>query len=90
MVEASLARSGPTCRAPQNGSTIFLRIQATIEGNTMKVTHAQKMEFYKKGYVRVPGVVPSVMVDAAVKAINHSLSITACNTSTIWPSCAKP
>ncbi len=40
----------------------------------MKVTHAQKMEFYKKGYVRVPGVVPSVMVDAAVKAINHSLS----------------
>ncbi len=56
----------------------------------MRVTHAQKMEFYKKGYVRVPGVVPSVMVDAAVKAINHFLSITACNTSTTWPSCAKP
>ncbi|MCY4410383.1 MAG: hypothetical protein OXC27_07955, partial [Caldilineaceae bacterium] len=38
----------------------------------MHLTYAQKMEFYNKGYVRVPGVVPGVMVDAAVKAINHS------------------
>ena len=38
----------------------------------MQLTHAQKREFYKKGYVRVPGAVPAVMVDAAVKAINHS------------------
>ena len=38
----------------------------------MKVTHAQKLELYEKGYVRIPGAVPRVMVDAAVKAINHS------------------
>ena len=38
----------------------------------MQLTYAQKLEFYKKGYVRIPGVVPVVMVDAAVKAINHS------------------
>ncbi len=38
----------------------------------MKVTHAQKLELYKKGYVQIPGVVPGVMVDDAVKAINHS------------------
>ena len=38
----------------------FLRIQATIEGKTMKVTHAQKMEFYKKGYVRVPAALSRV------------------------------
>ena len=38
----------------------------------MQLTYAQKLEFYKKGYVRIPGVVPTVMVDAAVKAINHS------------------
>ena len=38
----------------------------------MHLTYAQKMEFYNKGFVRVPGVVPGVMVDAAVKAINHS------------------
>ena len=38
----------------------------------MQLTYAQKLEFYKKGYVRMPGVVPAVMVNAAVKAINHS------------------
>ena len=38
----------------------------------MQLTYAQKLEFYRKGYVRIPGVVPVVMVDAAVKAINHS------------------
>ncbi|MEM7530634.1 MAG: phytanoyl-CoA dioxygenase family protein [Chloroflexota bacterium] len=38
----------------------------------MQLTHAQKLEFYEKGYVRLPGVIPDVMVDAAVKAINHS------------------
>ena len=38
----------------------------------MKVTHAQKLELYKKGYVQIPGAVPGVMVDTAVKAINHS------------------
>ena len=38
----------------------------------MKLNYAQKLEFYDKGYVRIPGAVPSVMVDAAVKAINHS------------------
>ena len=38
----------------------------------MQLTHAQKLEFHENGYVRIPGVVPAVMVDAAVKAINHS------------------
>ena len=38
----------------------------------MHLNHAQKLEFYQKGYLRVPGAVPAVMVDAAVKAINHS------------------
>lgn len=39
----------------------------------MKLTYAQKKHFYDHGYVRVPGVVPRIMVDAAVKAINNSL-----------------
>ena len=38
----------------------------------MHLNHAQKLEFYQKGYLRIPGAVPAVMVDAAVKAINHS------------------
>ena len=38
----------------------------------MKVTLAQKLEFYEKGFVQIPGAVPSIMVDASVKAINHS------------------
>ena len=39
----------------------------------MQLSHAQKQEFYQHGYVKVPGVVPQMMVDAAVRAINASL-----------------
>jgi hypothetical protein len=39
----------------------------------MQLTYAQKKHFFDHGYVVVPGVVPRVMVDEAVKAINHSL-----------------
>ncbi|HRW07534.1 MAG TPA: phytanoyl-CoA dioxygenase family protein [Caldilineaceae bacterium] len=39
----------------------------------MQLSHAQKHEFYQRGYVKVPGVVPQMMVDAAVRAINASL-----------------
>ena len=39
----------------------------------MRLTYEQKMEIYRNGFVKVPGVVPQVMVDRAVKAINHSL-----------------
>ena len=39
----------------------------------MQLTHTQKQEFYQNGYVKIPGVVPPVMVDAAVRAINASV-----------------
>lgn len=39
----------------------------------MQLSHAQKHEILEKGYVKVPGVVPRVMVDAALRAINHSV-----------------
>lgn len=39
----------------------------------MALTHNQKQHFYEHGYVHIPGVVPQLMVEAAVKAINHSL-----------------
>jgi ectoine hydroxylase-related dioxygenase (phytanoyl-CoA dioxygenase family) len=39
----------------------------------MQLTYAQKQEFYKNGYVKLPGVVPQVMIDAAVRAINASV-----------------
>jgi hypothetical protein len=38
----------------------------------MELSHAQKTEIYEQGYVQLPGVVPRVMVDAALRAINHS------------------
>ncbi len=38
----------------------------------MQLAHAQKVGFFEKGYVHISGAVPGVMVDAAVKAINHS------------------
>lgn len=39
----------------------------------MQLTHAQKRHFYEHGYVLVRGVVPPIMVDAALRAINHSV-----------------
>ncbi len=39
----------------------------------MQLTYAQKQEFYKNGFVKIPGVVPQIMIDAAVRAINSSL-----------------
>lgn len=39
----------------------------------MQLTHFQKQAFYEQGYIHVPGVVPRVMVDAALRAINHSV-----------------
>jgi len=39
----------------------------------MELTWMQKERFYRDGYLLTPGVVPQVMVDAALRAINHSL-----------------
>ncbi len=39
----------------------------------MQLTHAQRMALFETGYVHVPGVVPRVMVDAALRAINNSM-----------------
>src|SRR4051794_2173079 len=43
------------------------------ETQGMELTHVQKQAIYDKGYVHLPGVVPRVMVDAALRAINHSV-----------------
>lgn len=39
----------------------------------MKLSHAQKSAFYENGFVKIPGVVPQIMVEAALRAINHSV-----------------
>lgn len=39
----------------------------------MQLSDLQKREFYKNGYLHIPGVVPQVMVDRALRAINHSI-----------------
>jgi ectoine hydroxylase-related dioxygenase (phytanoyl-CoA dioxygenase family) len=39
----------------------------------MQLSVRQKREIYENGFVRIPGVVPGVMVDAALRAINGSL-----------------
>ena len=39
----------------------------------MELSIAQKTEIYERGFVRVPGVVPRIMVNEALRAINHSL-----------------
>src|SRR5688572_20239953 len=39
----------------------------------MQLTKLQKQQFFKQGFLHVPGVVPHVMVDEALRAINHSL-----------------
>lgn len=39
----------------------------------MQLTYVQKQEFYQNGYVKIPGVIPQIMIDAAVRAINASV-----------------
>ncbi len=39
----------------------------------MQLTILQKRRFFEQGFLHIPGVVPRVMVDAALRAINHSL-----------------
>jgi ectoine hydroxylase-related dioxygenase (phytanoyl-CoA dioxygenase family) len=39
----------------------------------MQLSYAQKHAIYERGYVKVSGVVPKVMVNAALRAINHSI-----------------
>ena len=39
----------------------------------MELTYAQKQEIFKNGFVKVPGVVPQVMVEAALRAINSGV-----------------
>lgn len=39
----------------------------------MSLTNVQKQFFYENGYVHVPGVIPPVMVNAALQSINHSM-----------------
>lgn len=39
----------------------------------MELTYAQKQEIFKNGFVKVPGVVPQVMVDEALRTINSSV-----------------
>ena len=37
------------------------------------LTSAQKRQFATAGYLKIPGVVPQVLVDAARRAVNHSI-----------------
>jgi hypothetical protein len=39
----------------------------------MKLTFEQKKQLLEEGYVKVPGVVPRIMVQDAMKAINHAI-----------------
>ena len=39
----------------------------------MTLNASQRQHFREQGYVHVPGVVPRVMVNAALRAINHSM-----------------
>lgn len=39
----------------------------------MQLSRAQKLDFIENGYLKVPGVVPQIMVNAALRAINHSV-----------------
>lgn len=39
----------------------------------MEFTHEQKREIYEQGYVKLSGVIPQIMIDEALQAINHSI-----------------
>ncbi len=37
------------------------------------LTLAQKRHFFEEGYVKIPGVVPKVLINEALRAVNHSI-----------------
>jgi hypothetical protein len=39
----------------------------------MNLTHHQKKTIYDQGFVQIPGVVPQLMIERAMKSINHSI-----------------
>ena len=39
----------------------------------MELSYRQKCDLYDRGFVKIEGVVPRAMVDAALRAINHSM-----------------
>lgn len=39
----------------------------------MELTYEQKREFYEKGYVKIPGVIPKIRINKALQAINYSV-----------------
>ncbi|WP_274362335.1 phytanoyl-CoA dioxygenase family protein [Paenibacillus thermotolerans] len=39
----------------------------------MQLSYNQKMQLFESGYVVIPGVVPTLMIKEALKAVNHSL-----------------
>ncbi len=39
----------------------------------MELSHAQKQAIYRDGYVKLEGILPKARVDAALRAINHSV-----------------
>ena len=39
----------------------------------MQLTHQQKLNFHRDGYIKIPGAIPQPMVEQALRAINHSL-----------------
>jgi hypothetical protein len=39
----------------------------------MELSHLQKQAIYEQGFVHLPGVVPRVMLEATLRAINHSV-----------------
>ncbi|HZT44253.1 MAG TPA: hypothetical protein VFA07_18960 [Chthonomonadaceae bacterium] len=39
----------------------------------MELSYAQKQDLFEQGFVKIPAVVPRIMVEAALRAINHSV-----------------
>ena len=40
------------------------------------LTRHQKQEFFQNGFLKIPRVIPQLMVDVALRAINHSVGNT--------------
>ena len=39
----------------------------------MQLTRQQKLNFHRDGYIKIPGAIPQLMIEQALRAINHSL-----------------
>ena len=68
MAAGYFALAGFDCQG--YGSPLF---SSADKERPMQLPRQQKLQFHRDGYLKIPGAVPLIMIDRALRAINQSL-----------------